>query len=51
MHEQNMPFSLKSVQTPGMVVGLIGLALAVLGAYLNIDQFWRSYLLDRKSVV
>ncbi len=37
--------SLKRLQWPGLLVALIGLVLAVLGALQNPDQFWRSYLL------
>jgi hypothetical protein len=37
--------SLKRFQRMGLLVGLVGLALAVLGAFLNLEQFWRSYLL------
>src|SRR3954469_20086267 len=37
--------SLKRLQRLGLLVGLVGLALAVVGAFLNPEQFWRSYLL------
>lgn len=37
--------SFKRFRPLGLVVGLLGLALAVLGAFLNPEQFWRSYLL------
>ena len=35
----------KRFQLPGLLIGLVSLALALLGAFLNLEQFWRSYLL------
>jgi hypothetical protein len=37
--------SLRRWQPSVLIVGLVGLALTVLGAFLNVGQFWRSYLL------
>ena len=37
--------SVRRLQSRGLLVGLVGLALAVVGAFLNLEQFWRSYLL------
>lgn len=33
------------LQRPALVVALVGLVLAIVGAVLNLEQFWRSYLL------
>jgi hypothetical protein len=32
-------------QRPALIVGVIALALALVGAFLDLQQFWRSYLL------
>jgi hypothetical protein len=37
--------SVKRWQPLALVIGLVGLALALLGFYLNPEQFWRAYLL------
>jgi hypothetical protein len=37
--------SLARWQRPALVLALVGLALALVGAFLDWDQFWRSYLL------
>lgn len=37
--------SLNRFRRPALLVALAGLALAVLGAWLDLRQFWRSYLL------
>ena len=36
---------ISSLQRPALAVALVGLALAVVGAVLDWEQFWRSYLL------
>jgi hypothetical protein len=36
---------LKRIQRPSLIIGLAGLVLAVAGAWLDLEQFWRSYLL------
>ncbi|MEZ4735223.1 MAG: hypothetical protein R3E79_49640 [Caldilineaceae bacterium] len=35
----------KRWQTPALILGLVGLVLALVGAFLNQPQFWQSYLL------
>jgi len=35
----------KRWQTPALTLGLVGLVLALVGAFLNQTQFWQSYLL------
>ena len=37
--------SLQHWQRPALLAGLVGLALGLLGAFLNLEQFWRAYLL------
>lgn len=37
--------SLQRLQRPALSVALAGLALAAIGAFLNLEQFWRAYLL------
>jgi hypothetical protein len=37
--------SLHRFQRQAMLVALAGLALAAIGAFLNLEQFWRAYLL------
>jgi hypothetical protein len=39
------PSALHHFQRPAWLVTLVGLALAALGAFLGLEQFWRSYLL------
>ena len=40
------PFALiQRLQRLGVLIGVVGLAVTVLGAFLNSEQFWRSYLL------
>jgi hypothetical protein len=48
MNQTEMPnirIPLKRIQRPSLVVGLVGLVLAIAGAFLNLEQFWQSYLL------
>ena len=33
------------LQRLGVLIGVVGLAVTILGAFLNSEQFWRSYLL------
>jgi hypothetical protein len=40
-----IPTQLKRWQRPALIVGLVGLAGAVAGAVLDLQQFWLSYLL------
>ena len=37
--------NLKRFQPLYIIAGVIGLALCIVGAFLNLEQFWRSYLL------
>lgn len=37
--------AIRRYQTVGLLIGLIGLAATGMGAFLNNEQFWRSYLL------
>jgi hypothetical protein len=39
------PSSLTRFQRPGLLVALVGVALAIIGAFVNLEQFWQSYLL------
>jgi hypothetical protein len=41
----NIHRQLGRIQRPSLVVGLVGLALAIVGAFFNLQQFWQSYLL------
>jgi hypothetical protein len=36
---------LNRLQRPSLIIGLVGLVLAIVGAFLNLQQFWQSYLL------
>jgi hypothetical protein len=36
---------LSRIQRPGLIIGLVGLVLAGAGAWLDLEQFWQSYLL------
>lgn len=36
---------LERFQRPGLVIGLVGLAVSLAGAFIDPEQFWRSYLL------
>jgi hypothetical protein len=36
--------ALERIQRPSLVVGVVGLGLSVVGAALNLEQFWQSYL-------
>lgn len=36
---------LNRIQRPSLIIGLVGLVLAVAGAVLDLEQFWQSYLL------
>jgi hypothetical protein len=46
MNERFAPLSLfKRFQAPALICALVGLALAAVGAFLEQEQFWRSYLL------
>ncbi len=40
-----LPESLKRLQTIALFVGVIGLLLSLVGAFLDQQQFWQSYLL------
>ncbi len=39
------PATVKRLQRLGLLIGLVGLVLAGLGAFLNLEEFWRAYLL------
>jgi len=40
-----VPPQLQRLQRPAMIVGGVGLLIALGGAFLDIEQFWQSYLL------
>ena len=45
MQRQVTPDSpFKRLQAPALIVGVVGLALALVGAFLDQTQFWQSYL-------
>ena len=46
MHNMiKVPSSLRRIQRQAVFVALAGLTLAVIGAFFDLEQFWRSYLL------
>jgi hypothetical protein len=42
---RKIPAEVDRFQTRALIVGVIGIAVCVVGAIFNLDQFWKSYLL------